>query len=285
MLAVSGADGTLSNAQHLILRSVKAAAMSASDRVAIVTGASTGIGRGIARRLAADGVDVVVASRNREPKTGDRFQTDLSTPTDELLEAEYDVESRWIETDVTDPSAVEHLVETTVETFGQLDHLVNNAGMLIPGDTQPLAIEEWHTVIDVNIRGYFTTAKYAVPHLVDSAQGRIVNISSVNANVGGAGPAYTATKAAIVNMTRDLAVELAEAEVTANAVLPGVIKTPMQDINDDETIDRQREQTALPRIGTPEDVGNAVAFFCSAEAAWITGADLLVDGGYLAGGY
>jgi NAD(P)-dependent dehydrogenase (short-subunit alcohol dehydrogenase family) len=256
-----------------------------TSRVAIVTGGSTGIGRGIAKRLARDGVNIVTASRSREPRQGEYYQTDLTTPTDKLVTEEYGVESRFIETDVSDEDAVRNLIEKTVDEFGRIDHLINNAGIIIPGDSQETSVEEWETVIDVNLSGYFMTAKYAVPHLVESPQGRIVNLSSVNAYFGGAGPAYASTKAAIVNLTRDLAVELAPDNVTVNAVLPGVIKTPMQDANDEQTQREQRENTPLPRLGEPEDCANAVSFFCSEEAEWITGADLLVDGGYLAGGY
>lgn len=256
-----------------------------TSRVAIVTGGSTGIGRGIAKRLARDGVNIVTASRSREPRQGEYYQTDLTTPTDKLVAEEYGVESRFIETDVSDEDAVRNFIEKTVDEFGRIDHLINNAGIIIPGDSQETSVEEWETVIDVNLSGYFMTAKYAVPHLVESPQGRIVNLSSVNAYFGGAGPAYASTKAAIVNLTRDLAVELAPDNVTVNAVLPGVIKTPMQDANDEQTQREQRENTPLPRLGEPEDCANAVSFFCSEEAEWITGADLLVDGGYLAGGY
>lgn len=259
--------------------------MTADHRVAIVTGAASGIGRGIATRLAADGVGVVIADPQREPKQGEHYDTDVRTPTDELIEAEYDVPATFVETDVADEADVEAVVEETIETYGRLDILVNNAGILIPGTTQEVELAEWQRVVDVNLTGYFLTAKAAIPHIVDSPQGRIVNISSVNAHFGGAGPAYASTKAAIVNLTRDLAEEVAEAGVTVNAVLPGVIKTPMQDLNDEETMERQAANTPLPRLGTPEDIGNVVRFFASEDAEWITGAELLVDGGYLAGGY
>lgn len=259
--------------------------MTVESRVAIVTGASAGIGRGIAKRLAEEGVDVVVASLSREPKQGEHYQTDVTTPTDVLLEEEYGVNSRYVRTDVSEKDDVRELVDRTIDEFGRIDHLVNNAGILIPGTSQEIDIEDWDRVIDVNLRGYFVTAKFAVPHLVESDQGRIVNISSVNAYVGGSGPPYSASKAGIVNLTRDLAEEVASAGVTVNCVLPGVIKTPMQDLNDEETLEKQEAETPLPRLGTPRDVGNAVAFLTSEDAEWITGADLMVDGGYLAGGY
>jgi len=259
--------------------------MASDARVAIVTGGSTGIGRGIAKRLAEAGVNIVIADRRRDPRTGDHYQTDISTPTDELLETEYGVTSEWVETDVSQESAVRNLVDKTDDRFGRLDHLVNNAGILIPGTSREISVDDWDAVLEVNLRGYFMTAKFSIPHLRESDRGRIVNISSVNAYIGGSGPPYSTTKAGIVNLTRDLAEEVAEDGVTANCVLPGVIKTPMQDLNDEETMRQQDENTPLPRLGTPEDVGNAVAFFVSKEAEWITGADLLVDGGYLSGGY
>lgn len=259
--------------------------MTIDDRVAVVTGASSGIGRGIAKRLAEDGANVVIGDVRRKPKQGERYDTDVTTPTDELLCNEFGVESRFVETDVSEEAAIERLVDRTIEELDRMDILVNNAGILVPGTSQEVTSEEWRAVVDVNLTAYFLTAKYAIPHLRESDHGRIVNISSVNARFGGAGPAYASTKAAVVNLTRDLAHEQADAGLTVNSVLPGVIQTPMQDLNDEETMDRQAANTPLPRLGTPRDVGNAVAFFASEEAEWITGAQLVVDGGYLSGGY
>lgn len=259
--------------------------MSLDNRVALVTGASSGIGRGIANRLAESGADIVVADVQRDPKQGRHYDTEVTTPTDEMVESDHGVAARYVETDVGVEADVEAAVDVAIEAFGRLDIVVNNAGILIPGTTAEVSFADFQRVVNVNLSGTFLTAKYGGDHLRASDQGRIVNISSINAYFGGAGPAYAATKAAIVNLTRDLAVEFAEDEVTVNAVLPGVIKTPMQDLNDEETMRRQAENTALPRIGTPRDIGNAVRFFASADAEWVTGAHLLVDGGYLAGGY
>lgn len=258
--------------------------MSLEGRVAIVTGAASGIGRGIARRLGRAGANVVVADVQREPKRGEYYETTETVPTDRLLVEEHDVESRFVETDVGAESEVRSLVETTVDTFGQLDILVNNAGIVVPGTSQEISVQDWQQVVDVNLTGYFLTAKYAIPHLERSDQGRIINVSSINAHFGGSGPSYAATKAGIVNLTRDLATEVADAGTTVNAVLPGVVKTALQDLNDEETMEREKEKTLLPRVGEPEDVAEAVRFFASEEAEWITGADLVVDGGYLAGG-
>jgi NAD(P)-dependent dehydrogenase (short-subunit alcohol dehydrogenase family) len=255
------------------------------DRVAIVTGGSSGIGRGIAIRLAKAGATIVVADLQREPRQGGHFQTDVTTPTDELVADRFDVQSLYVDVDTSDSAAVDALVERTVDSYDGVHVLVNNAGILVPGTSQEVSTAEYERMIAVNLNGYFHTVKSAVPYLRRAEQGRIVNVSSVNAYYGGGGAGYAASKAGIVNMTRDFAVELADAGVTANAVLPGVIKTPLQDVGDEGTIDRRREETPPPRLGEPRDVGNAVAFFASEAAEWITGAELVVDGGYVAGGH
>ncbi|MFC6733898.1 MULTISPECIES: SDR family NAD(P)-dependent oxidoreductase [unclassified Haladaptatus] len=259
--------------------------MSLEGKTALITGASSGIGRGIARELADAGVNIVVADIRETPKQGKYYQTDVSLPTAELVEQESGVNAVFAKTDVTDESAIEAVVETTVDEFGGLDILVNNVGTQVLGSSQDVTADDWHHVVDVNLTSYFLTAKYAIPHLVNSSQGRIVNVSSVNAYMGGGGPPYSATKAGIVNLTRDLALEVADEGVTVNTVLPGVVKTPMQDQNDEATRRRQAEKTPLPRVGEPGDVGKVVRFFASDHAEWITGAELLVDGGYSIGGY
>ena len=256
-----------------------------ADRVAVVTGGSSGIGRGIAVRLAEAGADVAVADIRREPRRGEHFQSDVSTPTDELVAEEHDVESLYVETDTGDPDSVAAMVDRVADTFGGVDVLVNNAGIIVPGTSQEVDVPDYERAIDVNLNGYFYTTKFAAPHLRSSPQGRIVNVSSVNAYYGGGGASYAASKAGVVNMTRDFAVEFADDDVTANSVLPGPVKTPLQDVGDDDAVERRREETPLTRLGEPRDVGNAVAFFASDEAEWITGAELVVDGGYVAGGH
>ncbi|WP_224337808.1 SDR family NAD(P)-dependent oxidoreductase [Haloprofundus halobius] len=260
--------------------------MTAHDgRVAVVTGGSSGIGRGIALRLAEDGFSVAVVDKRHAPKSGKHYDTNVTKPTDEAIREEEHGDAVFIETDLTDEADIETTVEEVVDEFGRIDILINNAGILIPGTTLSLSRDDWQRQLDVNLTAYFLTAKYALPHITGSDAGRIVNISSVNAHFGGGGPAYASTKAGIVNFTRDLAMEVADDGVTVNTILPGVIKTPMQDLNNQETMERQERNTPLPRLGEPRDIANAVSFFVSEEAEWITGAQLLVDGGYLAGGY
>jgi NAD(P)-dependent dehydrogenase (short-subunit alcohol dehydrogenase family) len=251
------------------------------DRTVIVTGASSGIGRRIALRFAEDGAAVVCASRSNEPHTGRYYDTDLTRPTEEVIRDEFDRPATFVSTDVGDPDSVERMVEATVDEFGGVDVLVNNAGTSIVGDSQSTTIEEWNRLLSVDLSGTFYCCKYAVPYLVE-AEGDVVNIASVNATEGGSGPAYSAANAGQVNLTRDLAVELGPANVNVNCVSPGYVKTPIQDYQDEESIETSREQTLLPRFGEPEDVANVVAFLAGDEAGFVHGADIYVDGGWAA---
>lgn len=251
-----------------------------ADRTVVVTGAASGIGRGIARRFGMEGANVVVADVQREPKQGSRYDSDVTTPTDVEITEETSGEAMYVQTDVGDPDNVAAMIETTVETYGGLDVLVNNAGIQIVGDSQSTSLEEWQRSIDVDLSGAFYCAKFAVPYLVER-QGQIVNIGSVRGFEGGGGPPYAAAKGGVVNMTRDLAVELGEDGVRVNCINPGYIETPLQDINTDEDVAKAEEHTLLPRFGKPEDVGDAAVFLASDEAAFMTGASLAVDGGWL----
>jgi len=250
-------------------------------RTVVVTGASSGIGRRIAFRFAEDGASVVCASRSNEPKTGKYYDTDVTTPTEEYIREEIGRPSMFVSTDVSDPEAVETLVETTVEEFGGIDVLVNNAGMFMEGDSQSTSVEEWERLIGVDLDGTFYCCKYAIPY-VKEAEGDIINIASVNATEGGIGPAYTAANAGQVNLTRDLAVELGPHNVNVNCISPGYVKTPIQSYQTEESIEVSREQTLLPRLGEPEDVANVAAFLASDEASFVHGADIYVDGGWAA---
>jgi NAD(P)-dependent dehydrogenase (short-subunit alcohol dehydrogenase family) len=249
------------------------------DRTVIVTGASSGIGRRIAFGFAADGASVVCASPSNEPRTGIHHDQDLTQPTEEVIRDEHDQPTMFVATDVGDPESVQNLVAETVEEFGGIDVLVNNAGIFLDRDSQSTTIEEWNEHIAVDLGGTFFCSKYAIPHLIES-EGDIINIASVNATEGGLGPAYASAKAGQVNLTRDLAVELGRDNVTVNAISPGYIKTPIQDYQDEEDIERACELLPLPRLGEPEDVANLATFLASDEASWITGADVYVDGGW-----
>ena len=251
------------------------------DRTAIVTGGSSGIGRGIAIELACEGANVVVADVQEAPRQGKWHDTDVTTPTAEEC-AILGARSLFVKTDMSAEKEIANLIDRTVGTFDGFDILVSNAGIHIPGDSQDLSVSDWDKVMGVNLRGVYLGTKLAVPHLVKSKAGRIINIASVHAFHGGAGPAYAPAKAALVNLTKDTACEVGQHGVTVNAICPGYIETPIQDYLTAEEIQGARDKTPLPRLGYPRDVGRACVFLASDDAEWITGVALPVDGGWLA---
>jgi NAD(P)-dependent dehydrogenase (short-subunit alcohol dehydrogenase family) len=252
-----------------------------ADRTVIVTGAASGIGRGIARRFGTEGANVVVADVRREPKQGERYDSDETVPTDRVITDETSGDGTFVETDVGDPDSVQAMVETAVDTYGGVDVLVNNAGIQVVGDSQTTDVEDWARSLDVDLSGVFYAVKYAVPHIVERS-GQILNIGSVRGFEGGGGPAYAAAKGGVVNMTRDLAVELGEDDVRVNCINPGYVETPLQDYLTEEDIAQSAEHTLLPRFGTPEDIGDVAVFLASEEASFMTGVNVPVDGGWLA---
>jgi NAD(P)-dependent dehydrogenase (short-subunit alcohol dehydrogenase family) len=251
------------------------------DRVAIVTGSSSGIGRGIALEFAREGARVVVADIREDPRRGIYHETDVSTTTVEEIE-KLGAAGLFIHTDVSDADQLQHLVNETITWQGQLDILVNNAGINPPGTTESTTMEQWEQVIGVNLRSVFVATKFAAPHLKKSACGRIIQISSVNAFGGGGGPAYAAAKAAVVNMVHDQALDLGPENITVNAICPGYIETAIQNVMTPEAIQASRDATPLPRLGTPRDVGRLAVFLASDDAAWLTGDAIVLDGGMIA---
>ena len=224
---------------------------------------------------------VVVADVRETPKQGKYHEQEVRTTTLEEVQR-LGGEGEFVQTDMGDAAAVGALVKRTVDAYGGLDILVNNAGIHIPGDSQTLSLESWDRVTGVNIRGVFVASKAAIPHLKLSQAGRIINIASVHSFGGGGGPAYAPAKAGVVNLTRDLAMEVAPHGVTVNAVCPGYIETAIQDYLTEEQIRDALEKTPLPRFGLPRDIGRACVFLASSDAEWITGVALPVDGGWLA---
>lgn len=252
------------------------------DRVCIVTGGSSGIGRGIALEFAREGARIAVVDKREVPLRGKYHETDVTTPTVSEIE-KLGARGIFLPTDVADETQVADAIQQTVERFGGLDILVNNAGIHIPGGAQEISIADWDKVVGVNLRGVFVATKLAIPHLKQSKFGRIIQIASVHAYGGGAGPAYAPAKAALVNMVRDTALEIGEFGITVNAICPGYIETAIQDYLTPEQIQEALEKTALPRFGLPRDIGRACVFLASDDAEWVTGASLLVDGGFAAG--
>lgn len=254
-----------------------ALAVDLDGRTAIVTGAASGIGRGIALALARAGASVCVADVREAPKGG-------GDPTAEAIRADGG-RAAFVECDVADPGDVDGLVEATIDAFGGLDLLVNNAGISHDGTVETTDEATWAAVLAVNLDGVFRCSKAALPHLRESDAPRIVNVASQLGLVGRPRrPAYCASKGGVVNLTRQLAVEYASVPVLVNAVCPGVVRTPLTQASLETPDERAflEDRTPLPYFGEPADIGGVVAFLCSAHARYITGANVVVDGGYLA---
>jgi len=228
---------------------------------ALVTGASRGIGRAIAAELARAGASVVLSYRTGAEEA-------------EALAAE--IGGRAVQADVSDSESARALVEDA----GDLDVLVNNAGVTRDGLLVRMSDEDWETVIDTNLASCFYTCRAAVRGMMKRRSGTIVNISSIVGIHGNWGQTnYAASKAGIIGFTKALARELGSRNVRANVVVPGYVKTQLTDVLPDEAKSAMLESTPLGRLGDPEDVAGAVRFLCSEEASFVTGAVLLVDGG------
>ncbi len=250
-------------------------------RVCIVTGASSGIGRAIARLLARHGAIVVVADIATEVVEG-------GAPTAEVIAAEGG-RAEFVRTDVADGAQVEALVARTVERHGRLDVLVNNACIRHARPLLELEEGDWHRVLDANLGGAYRCTRAAVRQMlrqepVDEARGRIVNLSSQHGIIAAPGDlAYGVSKAGIAYLTRQVAADYAAQHIVCNAVAPGKIQTGQGGrALDPDVMDRAVRRTPWPRLGRPEDVAGAVLFLASSEARYITGAELMVDGGWMA---
>ncbi|MGA9275787.1 SDR family NAD(P)-dependent oxidoreductase [Ilumatobacter sp.] len=248
---------------------------SISGRVAIITGAASGMGRATARLFADEGARVVVA---------DLGQQRVDAVVDEILAVHGADSALGVVTDVSDARQLEHLVARTVEWGGRLDIVVNNAGISVINSPFQDAEEfesSWAQTLDVNLTAHARLVRLALPHLIESGGGRIVNIASTEALVSTAGlGAYAATKAGVIGLTQSLAVELGRHGITVNAICPGPIATPMTAAIDEESkATYARRRVPLRRYGDPEEVAHMTLNLCLPASSFVNGAHIPVDGG------
>lgn len=239
------------------------------EKVAIVTGASRGIGRAIALRLAQEGADVVVTA------------TTLDGAKNVAAEVEQlGRQSLALAADVADFAQVETLIKSTLDKFEKIDILVNNAGITRDNLLVRMSQDEWNEVINVNLKGTYNCIRAATKTLMKQRAGKIINITSVVGVIGNAGQAnYSASKAGIIGLTKAVARELASRNIQVNAVAPGYIQTDLTSGLSEEVQQKLRDAIPLGRLGRPEDVAAVAAFLASADADFITGQVLHVDGG------
>ena len=239
-------------------------------RCALVTGASRGIGRAIALRLAAEGAAVALNFAGNVA-AAEAVRKEIESAGGKAI---------LVPADVADETAATEMVEKTAEAFGAIDILVNNAGITRDGLLLRMKEEDWDAVLNTNLKGVFHCSKAAAKFMMKKRYGRIVNLASVVGLVGNSCQAnYAAAKAGVIGFTKALAKELAGRGITANAIAPGFIRSDMTDVLPDKVKETMLAGIPLGRAGEPEDVAKAALFLASDQAAYITGQVLTVDGG------
>jgi 3-oxoacyl-[acyl-carrier protein] reductase len=247
--------------------------MSLSGRVALVTGASQGIGRTCALRLAKDGAIVAVAARNQEKL--DELVADITGAGGQATP---------FPLDVGDEDQVKSTIKAAIAQFGKIDILLNNAGITHDQLVMRMKRADWDSVLQTNLTSAYLCIQAVIPSMLKQRWGRIINVSSIFGQMGQAGQAnYAASKAGLIGLTMAIAREVGSRNITCNAIAPGFIETAMTAALSEEFKQTAVKQIPLGRVGTPEDVAGAVAFLASDDAAYITGHVLSVNGGMLMG--
>jgi 3-oxoacyl-[acyl-carrier protein] reductase len=246
---------------------------SLKDKVAIVTGASQGIGRDTAMALSEAGAKVAVAARNEEKLAA--LVQDITANGGEAFA---------VKMDVADAEQIKAGFKSILEKFGKIDILVNNAAITRDGLAMRMKPDDWEAVLRTNLTGAHLCIQQALPGMMKARAGRIINISSVVARMGNAGQAnYVAAKAGLIGLTKAIAIEIASRNITVNAVAPGFVESPMTDVLPDKVKEELKVRIPLGRMGSGRDIAAAIVFLASDEAAYITGQVLDVNGGmYLA---
>jgi acetoacetyl-CoA reductase len=240
-----------------------------NGRVAIVTGGSRGIGAAISKELAKDGVKIVINYNSRK-EVADKIVAEIN---------EIGGEAYAVQADVSISQDAANLVNEAVSHFGRVDILINNAGITRDSTFKKLSEEDWRKVIDVNLNSVFNTTSVALPHLLESDAGRIINISSIIGQAGGFGQTnYAAAKAGLIGYTKSLALELAKSNVTVNAICPGFIGTEMVAAMPEKVLDVIVAKVPQKRLGKPEEIARGVVFLCK-DGDYITGQQLNINGG------
>ncbi|WP_047546120.1 SDR family NAD(P)-dependent oxidoreductase [Psychroserpens sp. Hel_I_66] len=240
-------------------------------KVVIITGSGSGMGRATAKRFANDGYKVVLNGRTKSK---------LEKVSEEIGKENCLI----VQGDISKPEDVENLINTTIKEFGRLDVLVNNAGVFAGGTIDQVSLEDFNNVFAINVTGNFLTIKTALPHL-EKTKGSIVNVSSVSGMGGDWGAfAYDATKGALNQMTKALALDFAPKGIRVNAVAPSLTDTEMGEgaMEDDDTMKEFKKRIAMGRAGKPEEVADVIAFLASDNARFVTGSIIPVDGGLTA---
>ena len=239
-------------------------------KIAVVTGASRGIGRAIAVKLAAEGA-VVIINYNRSKDEAEKVKEQIEASGGQV---------KLIQCNVASFESCEKMFEEVMKEFGRIDILVNNAGITKDGLLMKMSEDDFDAVVDTNLKGAFHCIRFVSRAMIRQRSGRIINISSVSGVLGNAGQAnYAASKAGVIGLTKSAAKELASRGITVNAIAPGFIKTDMTDVLSDKVKENIAASLPMGSMGTTEDVAKAAAFLASDGARYITGQVLRVDGG------
>ena len=237
-------------------------------KVALVTGATRGIGKEIALELAKNGFDIAVNYRGTQ---------------DENLKKEIEsnnVRCEFVEADVSNFEQCENMIKEAIEKYGRIDVLVNNAGITKDGLIMRMKKEDFEAVIDVNLVGTFNVTRNVIPYMIKQKSGRIINVSSVVGVAGNAGQTnYSASKAGVIGFTKSLAKEVASRNILVNAIAPGFIDTDMTKVLSDTVKEEINAQIPLKRMGTPKEIAKVVKFLASEDSSYITGQVINIDGG------